>query len=410
MAKRRQCYQIPGYSSGGGALRNFAPVGTRIDDFLFSSPIIGSDPGAGQIGHGPEEQAELALRNACTLLNTAGYSPDDVVRVYFWVQDHAIKHAVIKPWLEIFPSAASRPAANFVAKTDLPGGTLLQVEIVAVRGGSARRSVFIPGTEESPFPSGAVKGGLLCTSTLSPRYPRTGRIPETPEGQADVLLQNLQAVLESADCHKDSVAHTLHWCQNLSYRAVLSDPFVRMFPTFGDRPARHGVARLMPAGIMMEYEGMAEIGCRRKALFIGGVAHAGIKHVWNALPMGAIGGKLVYSAGTHGLNIRTQRCGSGPEQAEWSFIHQSTLLREAGLSWDDVVHLVTWYRGAENKDLVNEQWLKHFPNEDDRPAHHLIESQLPGGAAGGESPGQRTSSDERLPPILIQTEFIAVAR
>ena len=150
MAQRRECYQIPGVAHSGGGVRGFLPFGTRVGDYLFSGGCMGQDPATGQVVQGAERQAEFAFRNVQTLLDTAGYSANDIVRLWVWVKDHGIRTAVDKPFLEMFPNSESRPAADVVV-ADLPGDMVVQLEFVALRGGQ-RRSASLPNVDQGSVP------------------------------------------------------------------------------------------------------------------------------------------------------------------------------------------------------------------------------------------------------------------
>lgn len=128
MAKKRQVLEIPGIRHGAPI-----PMGVRIGNMIFSSGIMGRDPKTGELGKTAEEQAELAFQNLRTLLELGGATPDDLAHVTVFVKDHSYREAINKPWLEMFPDPDDRPARHAIL-ADLPGGMLVQLEVIAVVG------------------------------------------------------------------------------------------------------------------------------------------------------------------------------------------------------------------------------------------------------------------------------------
>lgn len=122
----RESFFIP-----GATRTRMLPSGTRVGNLLFSSGIDGMDPDTGELGKSLEEQANLCFRNLKTLVEMAGGTPENVVRVHVLMGDPTQREAVNKPWLEMFPDENSRPARR-VIKYDPPADLFLQLEMVAV--------------------------------------------------------------------------------------------------------------------------------------------------------------------------------------------------------------------------------------------------------------------------------------
>ena len=107
MAKR-QSINFPGFSH-----QNPIPNASRIGNIVMSSVIGPSNPGTRDVP--PTMEAQVAnvfthLRNAIT---AAGGSPDDIIKVDFWVKDPATqREALNAEWVKMFPDAAARPARH----------------------------------------------------------------------------------------------------------------------------------------------------------------------------------------------------------------------------------------------------------------------------------------------------------
>lgn len=107
------------------------PMGVKIGGFLFSSGISGKDPSADRLPDDPARQAELMFTNMRTLLERAGGTLDDVAHVTVYVKDDAYREHLNREWLAAFPDSDDRPARHTL-RWDLPGGMLLQCELIAV--------------------------------------------------------------------------------------------------------------------------------------------------------------------------------------------------------------------------------------------------------------------------------------
>ncbi len=122
---RRVSVYVDGYTHA-----NPIPAACRIDNVVYSSVIHGIDPSA----DGPatlEEQAELMFSRLREVVEAAGGTVDDVVKVTMWMGNRSERDAVNPIWLAMFPDAADRPARHTV-NAQLDGEQLIQCDFVAV--------------------------------------------------------------------------------------------------------------------------------------------------------------------------------------------------------------------------------------------------------------------------------------
>lgn len=107
MARRRGIH-IEGFSHS-----NPIPVATRLGPLLVSSLIVGKDPATGEVPDGIAEQCRHIFRHVSAMLEAAGATPDDVVKMDFWVPDPAQGRAIInEEWRRLFPDPGSAPARH----------------------------------------------------------------------------------------------------------------------------------------------------------------------------------------------------------------------------------------------------------------------------------------------------------
>jgi 2-iminobutanoate/2-iminopropanoate deaminase len=106
-------------------------MGVRMGNLVFSSGVMGKDPGTDQFPADPARQTELMFQHMRALVEAAGGSLDDVAHVTVFVKDNAYREHLNREWLRAFPDEHDRPARHTLL-WDLQGGMLIQCEFVAV--------------------------------------------------------------------------------------------------------------------------------------------------------------------------------------------------------------------------------------------------------------------------------------
>jgi 2-iminobutanoate/2-iminopropanoate deaminase len=125
-ARRRTSVYIDGFEH-----TNPIPAACRIDNIIYSSLIHGIDisPDGGPAML--EVQAELMFSRLREVVEAAGGTIDDVVKVTMWMRDRSDREVVNRFWLAMFPDASDRPARQTV-NAQLDGDKLIQCDFVAV--------------------------------------------------------------------------------------------------------------------------------------------------------------------------------------------------------------------------------------------------------------------------------------
>ena len=108
------------------------PMGAVVGNMLFSSAIMGSDPATGKPAAEPAAQAKFAFENLQSLVRNAGFSLDDIGKLSVFITDNSMRQHVNDNWLKLFPDEHDRPARHIIVQP-LPGGMLVQIELVAVK-------------------------------------------------------------------------------------------------------------------------------------------------------------------------------------------------------------------------------------------------------------------------------------
>ena len=65
------------------------------------------------------------------IVEAAGGSAADIVKLTVWMKDRDQRAALNVPWLELFPDPADRPARHAIAAPELDGGKLVECSFTA---------------------------------------------------------------------------------------------------------------------------------------------------------------------------------------------------------------------------------------------------------------------------------------
>lgn len=97
------------------------------------------------------------------------------------------------------------------------------------------------------------------------------------------------------------------------------------------------------------------------------------------IPNGAKIGNMVFSSAISGRDTEKNLLPEDPdEQAAAMFRNLRTFMEKAGGTPDNIAHMTVLMKEEEYRDNVNKEWLKMFPNEEDRPARHAMKVDMRG--------------------------------
>lgn len=116
---------------------NPIPAASRIDNIIYSSVINGLDRSRAEETQTLEEQAQRMFARLRDIVEAAGATIEDVVKVTIWMRNRADREAINRFWIEMFPDAESRPARH-TADAKLDGEQLIQCDFIAVTDRSER--------------------------------------------------------------------------------------------------------------------------------------------------------------------------------------------------------------------------------------------------------------------------------
>ena len=105
----------------------------RTGDLVFVAGQTGRDPGTGKLEEGLEAQSRRMLSNVDAILNAAGCSAADIVKVTLLLADIKTFKAVDQIYSAWLPGqgVTPLPARTAFEAASLPAGALVMLEVVA---------------------------------------------------------------------------------------------------------------------------------------------------------------------------------------------------------------------------------------------------------------------------------------
>jgi 2-iminobutanoate/2-iminopropanoate deaminase len=105
----------------------------RTGDLIFVTAQTGRDPDTGRLEEGLEAQTRRMLSNIDAILNAAGCSPADIVKVTLLLADIKDFKAVDQIYAAWLPGLGITPlpARTAFAAAALPAGALVMLDVVA---------------------------------------------------------------------------------------------------------------------------------------------------------------------------------------------------------------------------------------------------------------------------------------
>ena len=115
----------------GANHKNPVPACCRRGPLVESGSIFGRNAETGELMEGIEAQCNHMLENLRLIVEAAGGSTADILKVTVWMKDRSHRPILNVPWLAMFPHAGSRPARHAIHAPHLDGGKLLECVFTA---------------------------------------------------------------------------------------------------------------------------------------------------------------------------------------------------------------------------------------------------------------------------------------
>lgn len=125
---KRRSIHVDGFSHGPNPI----PAASRVGNVVITGGIAGQDPATSKTPDDPAQQVAFAFLQMKRILAAAGATPEDIVKVEVVVKDFALRDAINKEWLAMFPDEHSRPARHVVKYDHFGGNVQIQLTATAV--------------------------------------------------------------------------------------------------------------------------------------------------------------------------------------------------------------------------------------------------------------------------------------
>jgi 2-iminobutanoate/2-iminopropanoate deaminase len=114
--------------------QNPIPAASRKGPFVTSGAISPADIATGKVPEHFDAQCAAMFANVRRLIEAAGGTPDDIIKMTVWIADRALRPTLNKYWVEMFPDPHSRPARHTVTGGDLAPPAKVSCDLLAVVG------------------------------------------------------------------------------------------------------------------------------------------------------------------------------------------------------------------------------------------------------------------------------------
>ena len=112
---------------------------------------------------------------------------------------------------------------------------------------------------------------------------------------------------------------------------------------------------------------------KRTSIYVEGFSHK------NPIPAACRIGSMLYSGSIQGTDPATGKFGATlDEQSALMFAHVKRIVEAAGGSLENVIKMTVWMRERADREPINREWLRLFPDPHSRPARHAIQAPLDG--------------------------------
>lgn len=125
MARRESIY-LSGFKH-----KNPIPNACVVDGLLMSGVILGTDPATGEMPASIEAQCANMFGHVRAIVQAAGGTPADILKITVWLRDPSQRQAVNDEWLRLFPEHEDRPARHALPLA-AEGPSLVQCDVIAV--------------------------------------------------------------------------------------------------------------------------------------------------------------------------------------------------------------------------------------------------------------------------------------
>ena len=124
-----------------------------------------------------------------------------------------------------------------------------------------QQSIYVEGfAHGNPIPAGCRIGNLLMTGVISGKDAKTGKRPETLEGQCAAVFKHVREIVEAGGMTTNDIIKMTVWMRYRSQREAVNREWLKMFPDPHSRPARHAMQAALDGDKLLECDFIAVLG------------------------------------------------------------------------------------------------------------------------------------------------------
>ena len=97
------------------------------------------------------------------------------------------------------------------------------------------------------------------------------------------------------------------------------------------------------------------------------------KHGENPIPVCVKMGNMIFPSVISGRDPKEPGVSNDPsKQIAQAFINMRNIIEAAGGTTDSIAKVIVYLKDIKHREIVNKEWAAMFPNEDNRPARHVM--------------------------------------
>ena len=368
--------------------------GILAGDFLYVSGQGGRDA-AGTLPRSIEGQTRQTLQNVKAIVEAAGLTMEHVVYCQVYLNDMAHYDAMERVWKEFFSKAP--PARAVLGVYKLPTDIAVEINAVAFRDLTRKRRIMPPGSPSSlSWTPGMMAGNRLYLSGFLGADTATGTIPQDPDAQVQLALDNMKQTLAAAGMDFRHVVFVNPYLTDKASRQM-NDIYAKHFE-FGNTPARATIrVTSLPGGNTIELTAVAvaDLSTRRAVRPKNMSPSATASPCVFADDTYYCSAKGPFTPGPR--NLQGIWVGTIEAQVRQTMRNLLDGLEESGLELSNVVATNVYLDDMNDFPRMNRIYAQYFP---DAPPARTTVAQL--------APTDRTPRTEDTYPGLEQISLIAV--
>jgi reactive intermediate/imine deaminase len=229
--------------------------GIIAGDYLYISGQGARTPEGAMPASFPD-QVRQTLQNMKAIIEASGLTMEHVVYTQCYLKDMTRFEEMNRVYAEYFPK--SPPARATLGVADLPAGTPVEINAMAVRDLARKKVINLPAYNSGePASPGILTHDRLFVSGMMGRDRKTGEIPPDAAAQVEMALDGMRAVVEAAGLELSHMVFVNPYLTTEIPTEVMNDLYAKRFE-FGNTPARATIrVASLPEGAHIEFTGVA---------------------------------------------------------------------------------------------------------------------------------------------------------